>query len=299
MFIEKIIESKKREIKIYPVHSNRASDLGNPCVRYHVLNRTRWQEKQLHDVGLQMIFDLGNDIEQIVLRELAEAGVKVIEQQRPFEWKEYNITGHIDGRILADDGSTPPFDIKSSSPYVFDLINSVDDLKNGRYPYLKKYPTQLNLYMLMGEEEKGLFFFKNKVSGQLKEIWMDLDYELGEETLQRAETVNKYVAEGTIPEQCDCEDERCPFLHICLPDMVGKEVEVVDNNELEQMITRYNDLKTAADEYNELNKQIGKAVEGREKLMVGNYFISGKWIERKGFAVPGSKYWRRSIKEIE
>jgi len=79
MIIEKIYESKGREIKQYPVHSNRASDLGIPCLRYHVLNRTRWQERALHDVGLQMIFDLGNDIEQIVLRELSEAGVTVIE----------------------------------------------------------------------------------------------------------------------------------------------------------------------------------------------------------------------------
>ena len=102
MIVEKIIESKERKIKQHPVNSNRASDLGIPCVRYHVLNRTRWQEKSLHDVGLQFVFDMGNDIEEIVFKELAEAGIKVIEQQRSFEWKEYGITGHVDGKILTD-----------------------------------------------------------------------------------------------------------------------------------------------------------------------------------------------------
>ena len=88
MFIEKVTESKLKKIKVWPVNSNRASDLGNPCIRYHVLNRTRYEEKALHDVGLQYVFDMGNEIEDIVLKELAEAGVKVIEQQRAFSWKE-------------------------------------------------------------------------------------------------------------------------------------------------------------------------------------------------------------------
>ena len=66
MIVEKILQSKERKIKGYPVNSNRASDLGVPCVRYHVLNRTRWQEKALHDVGLQFVFDMGNEIEEIV-----------------------------------------------------------------------------------------------------------------------------------------------------------------------------------------------------------------------------------------
>ena len=97
MIVEAIRESKEKKISSYPVHSNRASDLGNPCVRYHVYNRTRWAEKSLHNASLQSIFDLGNDFEAIVLKELAEAGVSIIEQQRSFEWKEYQITGHVDG----------------------------------------------------------------------------------------------------------------------------------------------------------------------------------------------------------
>lgn len=299
MFVEKIIEATQKKITAYPVHTNRASDLGNPCLRYHVLNRTRWQEKKMHDVNLQLIFNMGTEIEQIVLRELAEAHLKVVEQQRAFSWPEYQITGHIDGLILADDGKTYPFDIKSSSPYVFDSINTVDDLKKGRYPYLKKYPVQLNLYLFMGNADKGFFLFKNKVTGQLKEIWMDIDYELGEETLKRAEAINAHVLAGTLPESYDCDDERCPFEHICLPKRTGKEVEMPDTDELAKLIQRYYDLKGAAGEYEKLNKQISKMVEGKDKLLAGNYFVTGKWIDRQGFIVNDSRYWKKTIKMIE
>lgn len=301
MFIEKVIESKARNITVYPVHSNRASDLGNPCLRYHVLNRTRWTEKQPIDVGLQMVFDMGNEIERIVLKELAEAGITVIDQQHPFEWKQYQITGHVDGLILDLDDSSKayPMDIKSSSPYVFDSINTVKDLTQGKYPYLRKYPTQLNLYLLMSNIERGLFIFKNKVSGAYKEIWMDLDYDLGEETLKRAEAINQHVAAGTLPDEIACGDERCPYSHICLPDRIGKDVELLDNDELAEMIDRLNQLKEASAEYNDINRRINKMVEGRDKTICGNYFISGKWIEKKSYTVNASRYWSKKIMPIE
>lgn len=298
MIVEKILESKERKIKQYPVNSNRASDLGIPCVRYHVLNRTRWQEKALHNVGLQMVFDMGNEIEGIVLRELSDAGIHVIEQQRSFEWKEYQITGHIDGKIL-DNGSIYPMEIKSCSPFVFKSINTIDDLKKGKYGYLRKYPVQLNLYLLMDNKERGVFLFKDKTSGAIKEIWMDVDYELGEETLKRAEAINAHLTAGTLPEPVndDMWCEGCAFEHICLPEHIGKEVEI-DTGELATWLDRQAALKEAKKEYDEVSDLIKKAVEGREKILAGEWFISGKWYERKSYTVPDSRYWRSSIKRV-
>jgi CRISPR/Cas system-associated exonuclease Cas4 (RecB family) len=306
MIVEKIIESKERKIKGYPVNSNRASDLGIPCVRYHVLNRTRWQEKSLHDSGLQFVFDMGNEIEEIVLKELAEAGVKVIEQQRSFEWKEYQITGHIDGKIMVDNIVYPvPMEIKSCSPFVFKAINSINDLKNGKYGYLRKYPTQLNLYMFMDNKEKGVFLFKDKVSGQIKEIWMDIDYNMGEETLKRAEAINNHVAEGTLPDPINEEMwcDKCPFAHICLPDQIGKEIEI-DTTELSTMLDRLEELKPAVKEYDEIDGQVKELVEGREKVLAGSWFITGKYLEKKSYDIPAeikaqyekvTRYWRRKV----
>ena len=307
MIVEKVYEQAAREIKQYPVNSNRASDLGIPCVRYHVLNRTRWQEKSLHDVGLQMVFRMGNEIEEIVLKELAEAGVKVIEQQRSFEWKEYQITGHIDGKVL-DNGEVFPLEIKSCSPFVFKAINSISDLTNGKYGYLRKYPAQLNLYLLMDGKERGVFIFKDKTSGQMKEIWMDVDYDLGEETLKRAEAINKHLADGTMPEPIndDLWCDGCAFAHICLPETIGKAVEI-DTGELAIMLDRLEELKPIVKEYEEIDEKVKASVEGREKVLAGNWFIQGKWIEKKAYDIPAeikaqyekvTQYWRRKITKI-
>lgn len=296
MIVEKIIESKRKKISSYPVHSNRASDLGNPCVRYHVYNRTRWSEKSLHDVGLQSVFDLGNDFEAIALKELAEAGVKVIEQQRSFEWKDYQITGHVDGLVMVDDKAYP-LEIKSMSPFVFDTIQDINSLTKGKYGYLRKYPTQLNLYMLMKGIDKAVFLFKNKSTGAYKEVWMDLDYELGEETLKRAEAINAAIANDDLPlriaDDSQCED--CPFVHICLPDHKGAEVEI-DTGELATMLDRLDELKPIVREYDEIDEQVKKAVEGREKVIAGGWFVTGKWQERKEMTMKASRFWRRQVR---
>jgi len=298
VIVESIIESKARKIKAYPVNSNRASDLGNPCLRYHVLNRTRWEEKSLHDVGLQSVFDLGNDIEEIALRELAEAGVKVVEQQKPFNWKEYQITGHLDGLVLLD-GNAYPLEIKSCSPFVFDSIGTIDDIKKGKYAYLRKYPVQLNLYLLMSNIGRGVFLFKNKVTGAYKEIWMDLDYELGEEALKRAEAINAHLAAGTVPDPIEYGDEceRCGFRHLCPVDHVGREIEIY-TGELSVMLDRLEELKPAKKEYEEIDDTVKKIVEGREKVMAGTWFVTGKWAERKGFTVEPGKSWRKTIRKV-
>lgn len=305
MIVEKILETKEREIKQYPVHTNRASDLGHPCVRYHVLNRTKWEERALHDTRLQLIFDLGKEIEDITIRDMQDAGFKVIEQQRPFTWKEYNITGTVDGKVLID-GEAIPFEVKSCSQFVFDKLNSVEDMKNGKYGYLRKYPTQLNLYLLMDNKNKGVFIFKNKQTGAYKEIWMSLDWNLGEDALKRAEAVNAHVAAGTMPDPIN-EDmwcNECPYAHICLPEITGKEVEI-DTGELSTMLERMEELKAAVQEYDELDEQVKKAVEGREKVLAGNWFITGKWMDRKSYDIPAdlkaqyekiTKYWRKTIR---
>lgn len=295
MIIEQIYVNKERGIKQSPVNSNRASDLGIPCVRYHVLNRTKWQERSLHNAALQLTFDIGNVMENAILRDIQDAGFQVIEQQRAFSWPEYQITGHLDAKVVVN-GEAIPIEIKTSSPYVFKSINTIHDLTNGKYGYLRKYPAQLTLYCLMGNHEKGIFLFKDKSSGAMKEIEMPLDYELGETLLKRAEEINKHVAAGTLPDPIN-EDmwcDSCPFTHICLKDHIGKEVEI-DTTELATMLDRLEELKPIKSEYDEIDKQVKELVEGREKILAGNWFVTGQWRERKESVVKASRFWVRKV----
>ena len=306
MIVEKIVEAKERKIKQYPVNANRASELGHECLKYLVLNRTRWQEKGLHDARLQMIFDMGRMVEDVVQQDLREAGFTIVEQQRPFSWAEYQITGSIDCK-LAVDGKVYPTEIKSAAPYSFDSINSIEDIRRHKYHYMRKYLAQLTLYLLMDGNDRGLFLFKNKSTGQLKEIWMDLDYEFAESLVQKAEAINKYVAEGTLPEPMEYKEDicgDCPFAHICLPNRIGKEVEVSDDTELLELVSRYEKLKPGAKEFDEVDKRITELAKGREKILVGDYFIEGKWQDRTSYDIPPeikqqyktiTQCWRKNI----
>lgn len=306
MIVEKILEAKQAKIKQWPVNANRASELGHPCLKYLVLLRTRWQERALYDARLQMIFDMGRAVEDMVFEDLREAGFTIVEQQRPFSWAKYQITGSIDFK-LSIDGKAYPTEVKSAAPHPFASINSVADMLKHKYLYMRKYPAQLTLYLLMDNKDEGLFLFKNKSTGELKEIWMDLDYNFAESLVQKAEAINKYVAEGTLPEPMEYDEDicgDCGYQHICMPDRIGKEVEVTDDGELLELVTRYMELKPGAKEYDEVNDRINKLVQGREKILVGDYFIEGKYITRKVYHVPDdvkakyadtSQSWQKKI----
>jgi len=299
--VQAVMESKASKIKLWPINSNRASELGHPCERYLVYNRTRWQEKSLHDVGLQLIFDQGNRDEEGVLADLKEAGFKIVEQQRPFEWKKYQITGTIDAKIL-DDGKTIPVEIKSFSQWNWKAINSVDDMVKSKAVYMRKYPAQMTLYLIMDEKEEGLFILRNKSNGRLKQIPMSLDFEYAESLIKKAERINGHVANGTLPDRIedDTIHEYCSFQHICLPDRINPAL-LIDDPEAEMKINRAMELKEQIkpldDEYKELWDELKEAFKEKQAV-IGPWQIVGKWIEKKGFEVKPSKYWDMRIKKI-
>ena len=79
-----------------------------------------------------------------------------------------------------------------------------------------------------------------------------------------------------------------------LPEQIGKEV-AVDTGELATMLDRMEELKPIV------------IVKGREKILAGNYFITGKYITRKSYDVPAdlkaqfekvTQYWKTTIKRL-
>jgi len=299
---DQIVEAKKAKIKAWPCHVNRASNVGHPCERYLVLSRTAWDQKTLHDWQLQLIFELGEIYEEKTLEDLKEAGVQVVEQQRPFEWKELEMTGHIDCKIVVDDKAYPT-EIKSMSPYVWESVNTVADMLAGKYVYLRKYPAQIMMYLLMDGKDHGLMILKNKVTGQYKIIDILLDYEYAEAILKKLERVNKHVHCGTMPDISDnalCD--RCEFRHICLPDLGADAVLAEDDiiellDERKDLIQKISEAGTESykKRLDEINKLLKSRTEGIPTVMAGSYLISGKWVERKGFEVAATKYWKIDI----
>jgi hypothetical protein len=78
MIVDRILESKKPQL--YPVHSNRASELGHECLRYLVYNRTRWQEKALPSPNLMLKLAIGNAFETMVLKEYKQLKITALEE---------------------------------------------------------------------------------------------------------------------------------------------------------------------------------------------------------------------------
>ena len=300
--VQAVIETKMKKIKLWPVNSNRASELGHPCDRYLVYLRTRGMERPLHDIGLQFIFDEGNLHEDAVLRDLREAGIRIIEQQRSFEWKKYQITGSIDGKIQ-DDGNIIPIEIKSFSQWNWNAINSAEDMFKSKAVYMKKYPAQLTLYLIMGEKETGLFILKNKTNGLLKQIPLKLDFAYAETLIQKAERINAHIKAGTLPDRIPYEDNisgDCPFAHICLPDH-KHEATLLDDPELESKLDRRGELKSLKDEFEEIDKEIKNSLKEKSEAIIGKWMVKGKWVNKTLKATEEKiiKYWDCRISEVK
>ncbi|KKL27664.1 hypothetical protein LCGC14_2381000 [marine sediment metagenome] len=294
--ITPVYEQKKKRIKLYPQHVNRASQAGHPCERYLVFCRTKWEERLLHDVGLEFIFEGGNMIEKMAERELEDAGFTIIEQQKPFAWKEFELTGHLDFKIL-NNGETYPVEVKGLNMFDFDKLDCIEDFFRSKKVWIKGYPAQLALYMLMDNKQLGVFYIKRTPGFRPKAIWLHLDYTFAEDILKKLERINKHVKEDTIPEPIKDYDicKYCGFLHICFPDFVGKEIEIIDEIEIEEAIRKTEELKPAYREYNKQLKAWKQALTEREKVIVGPYLVLGKWVDKKAYSVPESRYWGSKV----
>ena len=301
--ITPVYECKKSKIKTTACHVNRASEAGHVCERYLVFARTRWEEKLLHDVELEFIFDGGRMVEKLAFKELEEAGFTLVEQNRPFSWKEFNLTGHVDAKILIGDRNAGepsmayPIEVKGLNQFDYDKLDTIEDFIMSKKSWIKKYPAQLCLYMLMSNIEYGCFYIKRLPGFRPKQIWISLDYTFAEDILKKLERINKHVKEDTIPEPIKDYDicKYCGFLHICFPDFVGKEIEIIDEIEIEEAIRRAEELKPAYSEYNKQLNAWKEALKEREKVIIGPYLVIGKWVDKKAYSVPESRYWGSKV----
>jgi hypothetical protein len=72
----------------------------------------------------------------------------------------------------------------------------------------------------------------------------------------------------------------------------------LEQDTLEDWIKRYRELRDAYQEYCRLGKLIKRAVQGKRRLLVGDYLVIGRWVIRKSYVVPESKYWHMKIEHI-
>ncbi len=297
-----VYEGKRQYIKTYPQHVVRASEIGHPCERYLVYSITNWADRKPYDPGLQFVFEGGNAVEELALKDFTDAGFKVYrpEPDKAIMESRPRITGHIDFRIDFGEGVARTVEVKGLNVLEWEKLNSIEDFFASKKPWIKKYPAQLMTYLYIKAEEFGYFYLKSIPRFKPKFIKVNLDFEYMESLLQKTERIEKHIATGTLPEQIGDPEicESCAFCHICLPAILREGLEFVDDNELLEMIERREQLDEAASEWEKLDKQIKEKLNKREKVCIGNYLIQGKWVERKGFTVKDSRYLKYSFSKI-
>lgn len=281
------LESK---IKRYPQEVFRASDI-HECSRYLVYGLLDWKDKQLHNHGLQAIFDAGNTEENKVIKDLMEIGFTFMHQQMPFELKnkqnEVFCRGHIDGKILYEDKAIP-CEIKSMNMNTFASLNSLDDFN--KRPLHRKYLRQMQLYLYGNNEESGLFILSD-LQGHYKVFVIELDYQVVEKILTRLELLWEMVKNKEYPDSIEFDEKicgYCPYNHLCSVTTKYEGVDTIEDDELEALLNRRYELKEAAEEFALLDKSAKNYFNKAEAdAFVGtNFHIISKPYNRPTYDIP-------------
>lgn len=292
-----------------------ASAIGHPCARSLVFDQCRIAEAK---PDLQPIFALGNMHERQAMIDLAEAlqgtGMDVVRQQTPLPPNPYGIGGIIDLFIeYREDGKrvVVPVEFKSCSPNTYNAIDTLQDMKDARQPWVRKYPAQLTIYLLLTNSPFGLFLLRDKVSGRYKQIPVPLDFAYAEGLIAKAELVTRAVAQyrsATTPEDqvkalpprisfdpqiC----EGCPHYSVCVPD--PNTLPEADNRlwdvHLDALCRESKRLKPMADEYESVMKQIkahakalanGCPMGERRTSITDGFFVTAMPYETTSYDVP-------------
>lgn len=292
----------REKIEHYKPSGIYASQISS-CQLQMVWNITKWEQKELWDEHVQALLDAGKAREREIIRELLNLGIQVVEGQSKFEEKAIGVVGRYEGKIKLNEHKLL-FEIKATSPNVWQSIANADDL--WRKWWTRKYIYQMQLY-LFGMNEEGMILILDDSRGHWKLIPILTDYEIGEWVFKQCEEVKKHIETETEPEPIDYDADicgNCPFQSLCpVPISFGEGARPVPDDVAEKL-ARYEKIKDMAQEAETLRKELTRAFEGHEVLLAGNYTVSGRWVEIKGRhqeakEIPPRRYWKWQVVKLD
>lgn len=296
-------QALRKKISPYPRSVSILSDIGE-CDRQMVYHITNWKDRPSHDEDLQARFDAGKEQENILVRDLIGLGYEVISGQEVVEIKnragETIGRGKIDGKLIYNRIKIP-FEVKSMNPMVFDNIDTIEDFS--KKPYLRKYIRQLQTYLFGNNVEEGLLICTDCL-GHWKIFVVQIDYGLCEQILQRLERVHEHIKAKSQPDRIEFRDEicgKCPFNHICLPDFIRTELQVLNDEDFLINLQVRENNKNAKSDYERADKKAKDFIKkyGITKAVAGDFVITSKVVEKKEYTVAAGSFVKVEIAKLE
>lgn len=293
--VDKATESRIKRRESQYTHASEAG-WANECLRYLCLKRLVPDQEALHDIERQRRFDEGKAQEKIMRAELIEAGIKIVETTKKLNWAKYMLQGELDDIILQN-GNKYPLDYKTASSHMFSQIkrcNNAEDLLGSKFNWIRHYPTQLQLYIMLAQREgltksdTGVLYFKDKDSASKYSIDIPLNTSYINYIFKALEKVNEFVLQNKAPSPEHVEDcKHCGFFNRCFPgsDFARESITVIPDAEMEIKLKRREKLEPASREYKKLDKEIKDCFRGQD-CMVGDYRIWSTEYEVTGYDVP-------------
>ena len=254
-------------------------------------------------------FRRGDDRERDLLSDLSRIGrdsepaIKVVGQQERFALKDHKgrtaIVGKVDARLEID-GKRPPLEVKAWSPMMVDRIEKFEDLFEN--PWTKSGAHQLLSYLYGAGESFGFLLLDRSGIPKLLPVELEPNLDRMEDFLARAERVLDHVQAQTLPDFLDepSECRRCPwFGSTCNPPFSAVGAQLLNDPELESALERWSALKPAADEFDDLDKDIKKQLRGVESGIAGKFQVLGRWSKSSRVELPAdlkSKYTKTDPK---
>lgn len=299
---EAFLKLKRSRIRISSARSTRAGSIGHDCERFIFYERTAGDLRTPHDERLQAIFDLGNELEPFVIREIEAMGFEVVQRQRDHFDRVYEIGARADVALRRPSWPRAiTTEIKGLAQHIAESIETVEDIRDSHMPHLRRYYSQLQTYLHLEGSDLGVFAFLNKGTGRIRFYDCPRDQGHIDKLLARAARVRDAVrANEPLPRAEGDECARCPFQHVCLPDRTfGPGVRIIDSEEVQALIGLRFDLADAKRDYEAADRQLKKLLpETDAEVIVGDYLVTGKWISRDGYTVKPSRYLQRSFTKL-
>ena len=301
---EGLKKSYEKQEKKYPRYTNWASDAGHPCLRYLVLCRTRWEDIPPLPAEIRPRLEVGNAMHDLAEKSFREAGFQVHTSPDSLQDKKLQVSGRMDFEIGRNGESGTPVEVKSVSDFEIVKYSSIEDILSGKW-WVKKWISQLALYCWIRGKENGILHLRSM------KTYRNIDLSITDKNIidfvdvlmKNLESVNKHIADKTLPEPIDYDDficGGCSAKSVCLRDIPIASGEVLLDDELENQLKRRDELKPMIKEYEELDKEIKEKTKGKTGIC-GLYQIGGRWVENKGGTkvIAPYKYWLSKIINIE